>query len=167
MNWIKSKWFSGLVFSLLFAGLCWYFNYNDTFFQSPQSVHIWRQTNSLSMTQMYYQYNVPFFQPEIQSQVCDQGTSGKTVGEFPIIYYAMAKVWKIFGKSVCQKTKILRTLDIGGILFSGHIIKNNNCYQFYCSWCLDFTRNIIYEIRKTDFQLQDKALYPIHYNHIT
>ena len=99
MNWIKSKWFSGLVFSLLFAGLCWYFNYNDTFFQSPQSVHIWRQTNSLSMTQMYYQYNVPFFQPEIQSQVCDQGTSGKTVGEFPIIYYAMAKVWKIFGKS--------------------------------------------------------------------
>ena len=98
-NWIKSKWFSGLVFSLLFSGLCWFYNFDETFFQSPQSIHIWRQTNSLSMTQMYYQHNVPFFQPEIHSQISDKGISGKTVGEFPIIYFGMAKIWQLLGKS--------------------------------------------------------------------
>jgi len=99
MNWIKSKWFSGLVFSIIFTGLCWLFNFNVTFFQSPQSVHIWRQTNGLSIAQMYYEQNLKFFQPEIQNQLGDGGMSGKTAGEFPIIYFAMAKIWQVFGKS--------------------------------------------------------------------
>jgi hypothetical protein len=99
MNWIKSKWFSGLVFSLLFIGLCWYYNFDVTFFQSPQSVHIWRQTNGLSITQMYYEHHLNFFQPEIQNQLGDGGLSGKTAGEFPIIYFVMAKIWQVFGKS--------------------------------------------------------------------
>jgi hypothetical protein len=98
-SWIKSKWFPGLVFSLLFAGLCWFYNYSETFFQSPQSVHIWRQTNGLSITQMYYQHNLNFFQPEIQNQMGDGGISGKSAGEFPVIYFAVAKIWQIFGKS--------------------------------------------------------------------
>lgn len=99
MSWIKSKWFPSLIFSLLFAGLCWLYHYNETFVQSPQSVHIWRQTNGLSITQMYYQHHLNFLQPEIQNQMGDGGTSGKSVGEFPIIYFAMAKIWQIFGKS--------------------------------------------------------------------
>lgn len=87
------------MFGLIFVGLCWLYNYNETFFQSPQSIHIWRQTNGLSITQMYYQYNLNFFQTEIQNQLGDDGLSGKTTGEFPIIYFAMAKVWQIFGKT--------------------------------------------------------------------
>lgn len=98
-DWIKSKWFTNLVFSLLFIGLCWFYNYSETFFQPPQSVHIWRQTNGLSITQMYYDYNLNFFQPEIQNQMSDEGVSGKTVGEFPVIYYAVAKIWHVIGKS--------------------------------------------------------------------
>jgi len=99
MNWIKSKWFSNLIFSLIFVGLCWFYNFGVTFVQSPQSVHIWRQTNGLSITQMYYQYNLNFFQPEIQNQMGDGGVSGKSAGEFPFIYYAVAKIWQGFGKS--------------------------------------------------------------------
>lgn len=114
MSWIKSKWFSGLIFSLLFAGLCWLYNYNETFVQSPQSVHIWRQTNGLSITQMYYQHDLNFFQPEIQNQMGDGGTSGKSAGEFPIIYYAVAKIWQVFGKSEWS-FRLIQLL----ILFSG------------------------------------------------
>ena len=98
-NWINSKWFSNLIFSLLFLALCWFYNYNVTFLQSPQSVHIWRQTNGLSITQMYYNHNLNFFEPEIQNQMSDGGVSGKTAGEFPIIYFAVAKIWQVFGKS--------------------------------------------------------------------
>ena len=98
-NWINSKWFSNLIFSLLFLALCWFYNYNVTFLQSPQSVHIWRQTNGLSITQMYYNHNLNFFEPEIQHQMSDGGVSGKTAGEFPIIYVAVAKIWQVFGKS--------------------------------------------------------------------
>jgi len=99
MNWIKTKWFSGLVFSLIFIGLCWFYNYGTTFPQPPESVHVWRQTNSLSITQMYYQYNLNFFKTEIQNQLGDGGLSGKTAGEFPIIYFTIAKIWQTFGKA--------------------------------------------------------------------
>jgi len=51
------------------------------------------------MTQMYYQNDLPFFEPEIHNQNSDHGFSGKAVGEFPIIYFFMAKVWQLFGKS--------------------------------------------------------------------
>lgn len=99
MNWIKSIWFAYISFVVLFVGLCLYFNYTVTFTQPPQSVHAWRQTNSLSIAQMYYQYNLPFFKPEIQNQMADGGLSGKTAGEFPIINYAVAKIWQVTGKS--------------------------------------------------------------------
>lgn len=99
MNWIKSRWLASLSFIILFIGLCVYDNFNITFRQPPQSVHTWRQTNSLSITQLYYQYNLPFLQCEIQNQLGDDGLSGKTAGEFPIIYFAMAKIWQVFGKS--------------------------------------------------------------------
>ena len=45
----------------------------------------------------YYQYDLPFFHPEMHNQFCDNGQSGKAVGEFPIIYYTVAQIWKIFG----------------------------------------------------------------------
>lgn len=98
-KWIKSNWLSGLLFLIVFIGLCIYYNYEETFLQPPQSIHIWRQTNSLSITQAYYQYNLPFSQPEIYNQIGDGGINGKAAGEFPIIYYTMAQVWKIIGKS--------------------------------------------------------------------
>jgi len=99
INWLKSKWFAGLIFALIFAGLCVYYNYYVTFRQPPQSIHSWRQTNSLSFAQMYYQYNLPFLQPEIQNQMADGGLSGKTAGEFPVICFAVAKIWQVIGKA--------------------------------------------------------------------
>lgn len=92
-------WLPNLIFTLVFLGLCFYYSYHITFSQPPQSLHIWRQTNSLSVTQMYYQYNLGFFEGEIQNQLSDDGTSGKTVAELPILYFGIAKLWQLFGKS--------------------------------------------------------------------
>jgi hypothetical protein len=75
-----------------------YYGLNETLFDPPQSVHVWRQTNSLSLTHNYYQYKQPFFEPEMHNQFGNDGTSGKAVGEFPVIYYFVAQLWRIFGK---------------------------------------------------------------------
>lgn len=99
MEWYRTKWFTGAVFILIFACLYWIYSYNLTFAQPPQSVHTWRQTNSLSMTQIYYQDRVPFAEPEIHNRISDDGLSGKTAGEFPIIYYLVAKIWTFTGQS--------------------------------------------------------------------
>jgi len=99
MKWYLSRWFTGGVILLLFASLYWVYGFDVTFSQPPQSVHTWRQTNGLSMTQIYYQYHAPFLEPEIHNQISDDGLSGKTAGEFPLIYFLVAKAWEIAGKS--------------------------------------------------------------------
>ena len=98
LNRINNRITGNVLFIALFLGLFFYFNLDETMFYPPQSVHIWRQTNSLSLTHNYYEHNVPFLQPEMHNQFCDQGTSGKAVGEFPVIYYLVAQLWKVFGK---------------------------------------------------------------------
>ena len=96
---INRRWFAGFLFILLFFALCGLYSYPVTFREPPQSVHTWRQTNGLSMTQMYYQYDLPFFEPAIQNRISEEGLSGKTAGEFPVIYYVVAKIWKLLGQS--------------------------------------------------------------------
>lgn len=97
-NIFKSKIAGNIYFTATFILLFFYYGLNETLFYPPQSVHIWRQTNSLSITQNYYQYNYPLLQPEMHNQFPDGGQSGKSVGEFPIIYYFVAQLWKLFGK---------------------------------------------------------------------
>ncbi len=98
LYFLKNRIIGNFIFIAVFIGLFFLYGLNETMFYPPQSLHIWRQTNSLSLTQNYYQYNLPFFQPEMHNQFCDQGYSGKAAGEFPIIYYAVAQLWKVFGK---------------------------------------------------------------------
>ncbi|MBX7181103.1 MAG: hypothetical protein K1X82_03235 [Bacteroidia bacterium] len=75
--------------------------------QGPASIHQWRQCDCLAMTQMYYEYNNPFLDPELL--FLGPGGNGKcTPSEFPIIYYSVAQAWKVFGKS----ETIYRLLDL-------------------------------------------------------
>lgn len=92
----KANW-GRLVFTSVFIALCLIYNLNETFVGRPQSIHIWRQTNSLDIALNYYNYNNSLLEPQIHNQFCDGGMSGKTAGEFPLIYFAVAKLWKIFG----------------------------------------------------------------------
>ncbi len=79
-----------IVFSLIY--------YHDFMNAAPQNVHIWRQTDCLSLTK-HYQEGAPFFEPEMHEQFGDGYDSGKSAGEFPILYYTVGKVWSLFGVS--------------------------------------------------------------------
>lgn len=72
------------------------YNYQEILFKRPQSVHMWRQADCLSITANYYQDNNAFLQPGVHN-LCDDG-NGKTVSDFPLIYYTVSKLWKIFGQ---------------------------------------------------------------------
>jgi len=72
----------------------------------PSSIHLWRQADCLSFTLNYYQENRPFFEPAIHFS--GSNGTGKTVSEFPIIYYSVAQLWKIFG----QKESIFRLVNL-------------------------------------------------------
>jgi len=87
-----SKWI--FIFSVIIISLI--YNYQEIIFKPPQSLHQWRQSDCLSITFNYYQEDNPLFEPSIHNLGMD-GT-GKTVSDFPLIYYSISKLWKIFGQ---------------------------------------------------------------------
>ena len=100
---IDSKFYF-LFFLVLVSGIYGYFNILDS---RPQGMHVWRQTDCLSFAANYYYQDLPFLEPEIYWQGSDKG--GKTVSEFPIIYYLTAKIWKITGKHEHRFSCIIRS----------------------------------------------------------
>jgi len=88
----KSAW----VFLLLFITLFFVYDFQHIAFYSPQSVHQWRQCDCLSFSLNYFQDNNSFWQP--QMNYLGNDNSGKTVSDFPLIYYSVAQLWKIFGR---------------------------------------------------------------------
>ncbi len=104
----KSKW----VFVIVMLILSFIYNYHEVIFLRPQGIHQWRQCDCLSITMNYYQNDNSFFKPSIHYLGGDG--SGKTISEFPVIYYFVAILWKIFG---CHEF-IFRIINLI-IIFSG------------------------------------------------
>jgi len=88
-----------LHFMVLFIILCFIYGIDSKLFLRPQSIHMWRQADCLSITQNYYQRDNMLWEPEIYNLIGDEDTTGKSAGEFPGLYYLVALLWKIFGKS--------------------------------------------------------------------
>lgn len=80
----------------------------------PMSHHQWRQADCLSITQNYNQDGLPFLEPQIHWQ--GETNNGKTISEFPIVYYTIGKLWSVSGKHYWM----YRALNLG-ILFLGLI----------------------------------------------
>lgn len=72
--------------------------YDSILDKPPMGVHIWRQADCLSMAQLYQQGS-SFLEPEMHLQFADEYSSGKSAGEFPIMYYMVGKYWSVFGFS--------------------------------------------------------------------
>ena len=110
---MKNKSF---ITNLLFIGalifISFAYNYQEILFYRPYSNHTWRQADCLSITMNYYKENLNFFTPEVHWT--GDRENGKTISEFPIIYYTVAQLWKIFG----QQEFIYRLINIL-IVFSG------------------------------------------------
>jgi len=100
-----------LLFILVLLIVSFFYGYHYIFFHRPSFHHFWRQTDCLSIAMNYYQDNRNFFEPAVL-WVGDK--DGRTVSEFPIIYFTVGQLWKIFG----HHEFIFRLIDVL-IVFSG------------------------------------------------
>lgn len=119
-----------LLFVITFIAMCFYYSLHETMFFRPQSTHVWRQADCLSLTQNYYQLNNSFWEPEIHNQLSDDDLTGKTTGEFPLLYYSIAQLWKLIGKSEFAYRLVVLLISFTGLLFifkfSQEVLKNNS-----------------------------------------
>jgi hypothetical protein len=86
-----------LVFIIAVSAASLLFYYHIIVFSPPQSVHRWRQTDSASIALNYYMHGMKFFRPETHSLSSDGNKTGYAAGEFPLLYYSVAALYKIFG----------------------------------------------------------------------
>lgn len=90
---IKQKIFFILLFILFGIG----YNYQHTLSMFPASKHKWRQSDAYSQTLNYYHENNALLEPKIHLY---NSVEGKGAGEFPLLYYVNASIWKLTGESV-------------------------------------------------------------------
>jgi hypothetical protein len=109
MNKPGNKFITGLKYSssiyfpkkslLLFFGLVvllfFVYEFNKTAFLRPQGIHQWRQTDCASIAMNYYEDGMDFFHPHIHNLGSDG--SGRTISDFPLIYFTVAGIWKLTG----------------------------------------------------------------------
>ena len=103
-----------------------FYNFHVILFETNGSVHQWRQADCLSITQNYYKENLPFLKPKHHHKSDEPEAKRGVVSEFPIIYYTVAKLWKIFGKSEA----IFRGLNLL-IVFLGLFYLYKLAYQHF------------------------------------
>lgn len=105
--------------------------YDGVWNKGPLGLHMWRQSDCLSITQ-HYAEGGSFFEPELHSLYADNYTSGHSIGEFPILYYIVGNVWKLTGRShLVYRMFYLSILFLG--LFSlfkmGSILLSSNFWS--------------------------------------
>ena len=83
-----------ILFCFAFVLLSWWFHYFEIFNYAPHATHSWRQTDSTSFVQNYYEDGLKFFSPRIHNS--ERGDGLVCPSEFPILYYLTALIWKIF-----------------------------------------------------------------------
>jgi len=83
--------FLGLLTILFFA-----YRYPDSIQKGPYSMHMWRQADCLSFAKNYLENGFQFFKPSVHCTTSDN--NNQSVSEFPIIYYLVALIWKVFGQ---------------------------------------------------------------------
>ncbi len=130
VNFLKRP---NVLFILAFLLISLAYNYIHIFQLGPRSLHIWRQSDCLSITLNYYQHGMNFFEPEIHNLIADDNTSGKTIGEFPLLYYSVAGLWKLFGVHEWI-FRFVGLLFVFWGLFS--LFKTTNCFLKDTFWAL-------------------------------
>jgi 4-amino-4-deoxy-L-arabinose transferase-like glycosyltransferase len=104
---------SDLLFILVLLVIAFLYGYHSIFFHRPSYHHLWRQADCLSITMNYYMDDRNFFEPAIH-WVGEKAKDGRTISEFPIIYFTVAQLWKVFG----HHEFIFRLINVL-IVFSG------------------------------------------------
>lgn len=113
--------------------ICYYFNFDEIIFKRPQSLHLWRQSDCLSITDHYYQGN-----SFLNNQVYYLGekADGKTMSEMPLLYYTIGKIWQFSRKSEALYRFIILLIFIISLFYffySREKIKNDLGYNLISS----------------------------------
>ena len=91
-QYIQKRWSFLFVACLLALSLI--YSWPSILTLRPQGVHVWRQTDCLSLADHYYRTDAGILEPQIHCYISDENTTGKTASEFPGVYYG----WVNFGK---------------------------------------------------------------------
>jgi hypothetical protein len=137
--------YSPWIFISLFILISFIYSYHEILFKPAQSNHLWRQCDCLSITMNYYQDNNPFFEPSVHNLGRD-GT-GKTVSEFPLIYYAVGKIWKLTGHNELVYRLIILLFFFSGLFalfkYFEHALKDS-ILAISCSMFLFTSPTLVY-----------------------
>ena len=104
----------GLWWFLGFLLLCGAYEYGRMLHLRPLPHHLWRQTTCLSLAHGYYTDEWNLFKPGVQSLIADHMSTGKSAGEFPLLYYAVGLIWKITGPSEFVYRALMLTIHAWG-----------------------------------------------------
>lgn len=114
----KNKYF------LILVALFFLYGFNTILFEGPYGMHIWRQADCVSIADNYLNNGFNFWEPEIHNYISDGKTSGKTAGEFPILYYVIALFWEVFGKSDALYRFVVLAINFTGFLYLFKLLKS-------------------------------------------
>ncbi|HEY1037933.1 MAG TPA: glycosyltransferase family 39 protein [Bacteroidia bacterium] len=106
----------GLLLFLLGIGLFFLFEYQKTFLYKVQGIHEWRQADCLAQVYNYYTNGFKFFDTSFLC-INTSNCSGKVAGEFPILYYVTAILWKVFGQHEIILKLINFSLFLMGLVY--------------------------------------------------
>lgn len=90
----KLKKLEIVLFILLLFLVSYFYEYGQSNYLTPQSLHNWRQADCASFAMMYYDNGMHFFEPKVYNVLMGEGNA---VGECPILYYVVACIYKIYG----------------------------------------------------------------------
>ena len=106
--------YKNLIFILLFILVSFLYKLQISIKYPPSSIHQWRQADALSITKNYFEEGMHFFEPKIHFQA---SLEGKAVGEFPIIYYMNAAIWKVTGENFVTVRLLNLSIVFLGLFF--------------------------------------------------
>ncbi|MBK9761554.1 MAG: glycosyltransferase family 39 protein [Flavobacteriales bacterium] len=111
----------------------------------PQSHHLWRQTDCLALAWNYYDTTWNFFEPAIHNQFADDNTSGRSAGEFPILYYLVGMLWRITGPSEFVYRLIELLLHFAGTLALFVSVRRilRNAFWAFCTALLFYASPVL------------------------
>ena len=87
---------SGLIFICLLLVFGYFYDFHKIISLEPQSIHAWRQSDCVSFALNYCMEDRGLLEPSIH--FIGGNDNGKTVSEFPIVYYTIGKIWRITGQ---------------------------------------------------------------------
>lgn len=124
------------IFIGLLALVSFSYSYDEIVDMRPASIHQWRQCDALSFTLNYYMEDSDFLESGVHR--IGKNGNGKAISEFPIIYYTVAKLWKLFG----YHEYLFRLIDALFLFFALFLL-----FKF----CEDILKNSVWAILITLF----------------